>query len=216
MSPIKIVKRAAELGFHMLGLCDHNTALNCPAFAEVCSERGIVPIFGIEAATREEVHLLCLFEGLETALDVGEFIYSHLPDIKYDPERFGDQIYVDADEEIKGFLDKFLINASDVRLEELADIVIAKGGLAIPAHVGRQVSSIYSQLGFLPDFPFSALEVHKEKQELDTRSLPMVCGSDAHYLNDIGLRYSVFDAEEPSFNAFKNALIGKRIRCVFG
>jgi len=48
----------------------------------VCQKRGIVAVPGMELETREEVHLVCLFPGIDEALDMQKIVYNALPDIK--------------------------------------------------------------------------------------------------------------------------------------
>ena len=71
-SPRLIARLARERGLDLVALTDHNSALNCPAFAECCRREGIAPLFGIEACSVEEVHVLCLFGAVEGALEFGE------------------------------------------------------------------------------------------------------------------------------------------------
>lgn len=150
MSPSVIARTAKERGLQMAALCDHNTALNTPAFAAACAAEGLTGIYGMEATTREEAHILCLFETPEAALSLGEFIYELLPEIPNDPEKMGDQVYVDAEENILGEVEKVLMSGADISLEALLEEVHRRGGLFIPAHIDRPVFSIPSQLGFLP------------------------------------------------------------------
>jgi len=75
-SPSLLARLARERGLDLVALTDHNSALNCPAFAEACAREGIAPLFGIEACSVEEVHVLCLFGTVDEALEatvVGSF-----------------------------------------------------------------------------------------------------------------------------------------------
>ncbi len=187
-SPSALARIAAERGVSVLALTDHNSTRNCPAFAEACNRVSIIPLFGAEATTTEEVHVLSIFGSLQAALEWGELLYAHLPDIRNDPDLVGDQPVVDANETILEFEDRFLLSAVDLSLDDIARRTIERGGLCIPAHIDRPMNSIHSQLGFVPDTPFSALEVTRVPPGLDTRGLPLVCSSDAHYPDDIARR----------------------------
>ena len=44
-----------------------------------------------------------------------------MPDIMNIPEKTGDQVYVDENEEILGEVDKYLVTSADVSLEELSE-----------------------------------------------------------------------------------------------
>ncbi|MFP4374545.1 MAG: PHP domain-containing protein [Spirochaetaceae bacterium] len=205
-SPAAIVRRAVDLGLDLIALTDHNSALNCPTFAEVAERAGIAALYGIEATTREEVHVLCLFETVEGALELGETLYAALPDIPIVPERFGDQVYVDARDMILGEVEKHLIYAADYSLDEIRDMVLTAGGLFIPAHIDRPANSIYSQLGFLPEGDYSAVEVTRWPSPVDTRGHAVISDSDAHFLDGIGMRSFTFEAERPDFHGLKAAL----------
>lgn len=187
-SPSAVARIAAERGVSVMALTDHNSTRNCPAFAEACTRAGIIPLFGAEATTIEEVHVLSIFGSLQAAVEWGELLYAHLPDIQNDPKLVGDQPVVDADETILEFEERFLLSAVDLSLDVIARKTLECGGLCIPAHIDRRVNSIHSQLGFVPDTPFSALEVTRLPPRLDTRGLPLVCSSDAHYPDDIARR----------------------------
>jgi PHP family Zn ribbon phosphoesterase len=205
-SPTAIVERAVAAGLDLIALTDHNSALNCPTFSEAAARAGIGAVYGIEATSREEVHVLCLFETVEAAVALGERIYAALPDIPVIPERFGDQVYVDTEEMILGEVEKHLIYAADYSIDELLEMTTAAGGLFIPAHIERPMNSIFSQLGFLPDAPYHAVEVTKWPTRLDTRGLPVVSDSDAHFLDGIGQRSFTFEAERADFAGLRAAL----------
>ena len=96
-SPSLLARLARERGLGLVALTDHNSALNCPAFEEACRREGIAALFGIEANSVEEVHVLCLFGGCEDALDFGLQLRALLMPLPYDADKLGDQVVVDAD-----------------------------------------------------------------------------------------------------------------------
>jgi predicted metal-dependent phosphoesterase TrpH len=57
LSPRYLAELAAARGVRVLALTDHNSSLNCPAFAKVCPKFGIIPIFGMEATTQAPMRL---------------------------------------------------------------------------------------------------------------------------------------------------------------
>ncbi len=201
-SPSNLCRRAREQGITMLGLTDHNSARNCPAFARSCAREGIIPIFGTETTTREELHVLSLFATVAEALDWGDWVYERLPDYRHDPEKFGDQVVVDEDENILDFEERYLIPAIDASLDEVSDETLRRGGLIIPAHIDRTTTSITSQLGFLPQYEYSALEITSLPAEIDTRGHTLICDSDAHFLDDLGTRTFQFDIPEAGASPF--------------
>ncbi len=194
-SPVRIVERAAERGIQLMALTDHNSARNCPAFAEACRRSGVMALFGTETTSMEEVHILSIFATVEEALSWGEWIYDRLPDYRHDPEKFGDQVVVDVDETILDFEERYLVPAIEASLEEIAAETIRRNGLIIPAHIDRSANSMYSQLGFLPDIRFSALEITRRPVPMDTIGHTLICDSDAHFLDDVGRRSFRFPGE---------------------
>jgi hypothetical protein len=187
-SPRVLAGRAAARGIGLLALTDHNSALNCPAFAAACRERGILPVFGLEASTREEIHVLCLFGDLAAALDFGDYAYGKLPAVPHDPERLGSQVYVDDAENVLGEVERFLGNALDLGVDEIGAPVAERGGLVIPAHIDRAAFSMTSQLGFIVDGPWAALECVRLPPAAATGRYPLITSSDAHYPEHVGRR----------------------------
>jgi PHP family Zn ribbon phosphoesterase len=202
MSPRTIASILARRGIRIAALTDHNSALNCPAFALACAAAGVVPLFGIEAQTREECHVLCLFADTGSALELGEDLYARMPPVMNVPEKNGDQVWVNENDEIEGEVDKFLVVSADISLEELSSRVVDAGGLVIPAHVDRPYFSLTSQLGFIPDGPWSALEVTRMPASIDTRGYPLITSSDAHFPEHVGRRAFDLDiADAPLLDA---------------
>jgi PHP family Zn ribbon phosphoesterase len=197
---------AREAGLHMIALTDHNTAGNAPAFQSACAQEGIVAVYGAEATSSEEAHVLGLFERLEQATEFGETLYNTLPEIDFDPERYGDQVVVDDHEMIVGTLPRHLIGASSFSVQELGALIHELGGLFVPAHVDRSVFSIWSQLGFLPPDDYDAIERTAESGRIESGGFTVIANSDAHVPEHVGRRYSSFEAERPDFAAFADAL----------
>ncbi len=206
MSPRAIARRARETGLDAVALTDHNSALNCAAFGECCREEGVVALFGIEATTREEAHVLCLFAHPRLALELGAWLYEALPLRPNVPEKLGDQVQVDRHDEILGSVEKVLTAATDLSVETIAARSIAAGGLVIPAHVDRGVFSLPAQLGFLPDGPWAAVETTRLPCPVDTRGYPIVTFSDAHEPEQLGSAFSVLRCADRTAEAVMRAL----------
>lgn len=206
MSPRRIAREASRKGLSLIALTDHNSALNCPAFAEACQKEGISALFGIEVTTVEEIHVLTLFPSVEQALKLGEQIAQNSPRVDYNPERHGDQVYVSEKEEILGEVDTYLGVGTYFSLDELSRIVQSMEGLFIPSHVDRPVNSLLSQLGRIPELPYDALEVTRWPPLASSPNLVFVSNSDAHFPELIGTRYTSFEGKHPSFTSFHEAL----------
>jgi PHP family Zn ribbon phosphoesterase len=193
LSPRRMLEVGAARGLKLMALTDHNSSLNCPAFAKLCPKYGIIPLFGMEATTSEEVHVLCLFTNLEASMAFNEYAYSILTPFLNNPERTGDQVYVDEDDNIEGEVEYYLINPIDLSIDNIGAKVIEYGGIVIPAHVDRPAFSMTSQLGVLVDGPWAALECVRippvlNNSPLDTLGYPLTTSSDAHYPEHIGRR----------------------------
>ena len=193
LSPRSLLEAGAARGLKLMALTDHNSSLNCPAFAKLSPQYGIIPIFGMEATTSEEIHVLCLFTSLEASLAFNEYAYSILTPFLNNPERTGDQVYVDEDDNIEGEVEYYLVNPLDLSIDKIGAKVIEYGGIVIPAHVDRPAFSMTSQLGVIVDGPWTALECVRippalNNAPLDTLGFPMTTSSDAHYSEHVGRR----------------------------
>jgi PHP family Zn ribbon phosphoesterase len=193
LSPSALVELASRRGIQVLALTDHNSSLNCPAFAKLCPKRGIVPLFGLEATTQEEIHILCLFTSLEASLSFSEYAYSILLPFPNDPEKTGDQVYVDDEDNVEGEVEYYLVNPLDISVDVIGPKAIEYGGIVIPAHVDRPAFSITSQLGTMISGPWTAVECTRlpalsNNLPLDTLGYPLTTSSDAHYPEHVGRR----------------------------
>jgi len=193
LSPRRMLEIASAKKLKVMALTDHNSSLNCPAFAKLCPQFGIIPIFGMEATTSEEIHVLCLFTSLEASLAFGEFAYSILTPFLNNPEKTGDQVYVDAEDNIEGEVEYYLVNPLDISIDAIWGKITEYGGIAIPAHVDRPAFSMASQLGVVVDGPWTALECVRippafNGEPLDTLGFPLTTSSDAHYPEHIARR----------------------------
>lgn len=212
MSPTVLVRGAVHAGIHILALTDHNSTMNLPTFGILCERHGITPVFGMEVTTMEEVHVVCLFEELKDAMDFGEFIDGILPDIQNRPEIFGDQVYVDEEEQILGEVEKILSGSAMIPFDDLIQEVLSRAGLVIPAHIDRPVHGAVAQLGFLPDLPYSAVESIVVPCPYETYHNTVITGSDAHYPNSIGRRSFRIQATGDRFNDLRTALSTGNVR----
>ncbi len=152
---------AKDTGIDLLALTDHNSSLNCPAFAHHAERIGLGALYGMEATCAEEAHVLCIYESLESALKFSSWAYEHLANVLNSPDGFGDQVYVNDEDDIEGTVDKLLIGAQDTGLSDLGKEVRNRGGLFIPAHIDRGSMSLMSMLGYVPPDHYDGLELLK-------------------------------------------------------
>jgi hypothetical protein len=205
LSPRQLVGIAAAKGVKALALTDHNSSLNCPAFAKACVHFGIIPVFGMEATTSEEIHVLCLFTNLQASLDFSSYAYSILLPFLNNPEKTGDQIFVDEDDYIEGEVENYLVNPLELSIDEIGAKAGEYLGIVIPAHVDRSAFSMTSQLGVIVKGPWAALECvrippvividPRQTQPLDTLGYPLTTSSDAHYPEHVARRPFKLDIE---------------------
>jgi len=204
LSPRRLLELGAAKGIKLMALTDHNSSLNCPAFAKLAPSFNIIPIFGMEATTNEEIHILCLFTNLDACMSFNEYAYSILTPFLNNPEKTGDQVFVDEEDNIEGEVEYYLINPIDLSVENIGVKIQEYGGIVIPAHVDRPAFSMTSQLGTVVDGPWAAVECTRippalngltHSVPLDTLSFPLTTSSDAHYSEHVGRRPFFLDVE---------------------
>lgn len=207
MSPNEIAREAKRKGLDVIALTDHNSALNCPAFRTACNKTGVFPIFGLEVTSSEEAHVLTLFKTPELALKMGEKVYKSLMSIPNDPEKWGDQVYLDDEENILGEVENYLTGGASIfSISELLKMTKELGGMFIPAHIDKPNFSIKSQLGFLPDEDYSAVGITKIPLTMNLHGIPYITNSDAHYIDNIGDRSFRLEIKELTFTSIKEAI----------
>lgn len=202
MSPAAIVRRARELALDLIAVTDHNSMENSFVTASLGAKMGLRVLFGMEAQTSEDVHFLCLFEDRKQAESFNVRIYDHLPDVKNEPEYFGEQVVVDEEDNIVRFEDKLLLNALTISIPELLELVRFHEGVVIPTHVEAPPFGLLVNLGLVPgELEQAVLEiscaVQKDKAVKmfpDLEHFPLISNSDAHFLKDIGRAYTIFNA----------------------
>ncbi len=216
MSPKRIVEKARSNMLDIIGICDHNSAENvCYA---INAAKNIYPSLkvlpGMEICTKEEVHIIGLFDELKAVLKLQELVYQSLPEEKNNPELFGEQIIANEFDEVEGYNDRLLIDACSLGVHEIVGQIHKLNGTAIASHIDRESFSLIGQLGFIPeDLVIDAVEIspnitpddaHKKFPEIER--FPIIHSSDAHFLEDIGKATTRFLIEEPTIKEMKKAL----------
>ncbi len=201
MTPANIVGMASLKGLDVIALTDHNSCKNCPAAMKHGEEFGVIVIPGMELTTAEEVHVVCLFPTLESALAFDAYVYEHLLPIKNKEAIFGKQQIMNEEDEEIGRVEYLLINATDISFDNAFGLVESFGGFAYPAHLDKKTTSLISNLGFIPpDSTFTCAEIKNlenlhalKKQHPYLEKCKIVSSSDAHYLYDINeANYQIF------------------------
>lgn len=215
MSPKKIVHKSLEKHLDLIAICDHNTAENVAAVLREGARKGISVVPGMEICSREEVHLVALFDTLEETLKMQEYVYAHLPG-ENQPEVFGHQVVADEYDQVLGENPRLLIGATRLGLLDIVKKAHFLGGVCISSHVDRPSYSLIGQLGFIPeDLHLDAVEVSYrvplEKAMTAVNGIsdyPCVTSSDAHFLRDIGKVYTEFMLAAPTLEEIRLALTG--------
>ena len=102
MSPAQVVRRSCENGLHLIAICDHNSGENVEAVRHAAKNTGLVVASGIEICTREEVHVLGIFEE-DRALELAQnAVYSSLNG-ENDAQTFGEQLVMNEHGEVVGY-----------------------------------------------------------------------------------------------------------------
>ena len=213
MSPKNIIATSLNAGLDLIAICDHNSAENAAAAMREGAKHGLQVLPGIEICSREEVHILTIFEKIEDTLAMQEYVYANLPG-ENQPEVFGYQVVTNEKDEVLAENPRLLIGATQVNLHDIVEKARDIGGLCIASHVDRLAFGLIGQLGFIPkDLMLDGVEVsHRvplaKAQENVTGIDEFSCitASDAHFLNDIGKASTVFIMAEPTVAEIRMAL----------
>ena len=220
MIPPLIVQEALERGIHLIAITDHNATGNIRAVMEAAQGTDLTVLPGMELQTREEVHLLCLFETIEQAETWQKVVDSILPKRSNNPEFFGEQFIVDASGDFIRREERLLIVSAEIGLDEATVQVHTLGGFAIPAHVDRKAFSLIANLGLVPP-GLETLEIsrHLKPDEAATRypqirGYPLIQSGDVHRLEEF-LGVCEFNIEAPTLSEIRMALKNTAGRSLF-
>ena len=213
MCPRKIVQQSISKGLDIIALCDHNSIENASAAMQEGERIGLTVLPGMEICSREEVHILAIFEKISDAESMQALVYDNLPGVNQ-PEIFGHQVVADAEDIVICENEHMLIGATGLGLHELVKQTHEHGGLSITCHIDRQAFSIIGQLGFIPDdLSIDAVEVSARADRQTATSsfagldrFEVITSSDAHFLKDIGRASTVFRLAEPTLAEIRLAL----------
>ena len=191
----------------MIAVTDHNSARNLPAAQAACQAYGLRLLPGVEVNTAEEIHLLCYFSRVKTALQFGAILYEALPAFPYDPAIWGRQLVVDEEDHVLDEVEKLLTGAVRLTLAEVAALCRRMGGVPVPAHADADSYSVFSVLGGWPmDVDFELLEVKfpERAEKLMAAGLlpadrPVLTSSDAHCIEAVASRMSTLEEGSPLY-----------------
>lgn len=220
MTPPAIFKKARQIGLDALVIADHNTAENQKAFLDYAKDMNTQILLGMEVQSKEDVHILCIFDTLDQVLSLQKLVYDYLPSVKNKREIFGEQVILDSHGSIVGEVERLLLTGTNISVDDIAITVEEIGGVAIPAHIDRPAFSLWSHLGFIPEYlGFIGVELthhlprNKEQMKyLEEKNLGIVMSSDAHWLNQLQSPYTWAYVEEFSVAELRLAIKGEQGR----
>lgn len=223
MAPSAIVRRARELGLDLIAISDHNSMENCFYAAALGKRAGIDILYGLEAQSSEDVHVICLFADRRQAERFNERIYALLPEVPNNPDFFGDQVVVDEQDNIVRQEKKLLLNALNITVTDLVELVYKHDGISIPAHVEAPPFGLLVNLGMVPrEIAGAVLEISYSstveavlKAQPALAANPLISNSDAHFLADIGRAYTEFDAAGASLPALIEAARARAFQIIY-
>jgi PHP family Zn ribbon phosphoesterase len=214
MIPPLIVRRARELGLELLGITDHHSVENALAVQKAACPYGIRVLPGMEVQTREEVHVLCLFDDLDRAESWQEMIWRHLPAGENQEEHFGAQYVVSAEGDYLRTNKRLLQTSTILSFEQVLGLTEEWGGLALPAHVDRPRYSLFANLGMIPEgVALMGAEISSRTTEEEVLSrfpslkgVSLVQSGDAHRLEEMS-HATRLRVPEPTFRELRRALL---------
>ncbi len=205
MTPANIAGMSFLAGLDAIAVCDHNSCLNIKSAAAACAGYGIKYLCGMELCTSEDIHILCFFDNIQSALDFSCHIEENTVKYPLESEIYGNQLVMDENDNIISSVDHLLISGCSYSVYEIADIVHCMGGACYYAHIDKPSYSVISVLGCIPDdLYFDGVEIHdisKRQSLIDngyiTDDTVFICGSDAHQLEIIGDRECFLENNHP-------------------
>lgn len=162
----------------------------------------------MELTTSEDIHIVCLFETLEGAMNFGKRVKGLSIPIENRPDIFGHQLILDGQDNIIGEEKNLLINATLVSVEDVSALVGEFGGICYPAHIDRQANGIISVLGTFPVTPhFNCVEFHDGTkadeyiQKYNLQDKKIIVSSDAHRLTDMRDKQNYFELDDEPYSS---------------
>jgi len=141
MGPRAIVNKARQHGLDVIGICDHNSSENVPAVVRAARDTNLKVLPGMEVTSKEEVHVLALFDTLERALRLQEIVYEHLPG-ENDAEAFGPQVVVNEDHDVLGFNPRLLAGATEKKAEAVRMLAELEGLFLDPVYTASSMACL--------------------------------------------------------------------------
>lgn len=190
MTPCSIAMYADMVGLDIIAISDHNSSGNVESVVRTAKNNGsnLLVVPGLELTTAEDIHILLLFPSTQAANAASEEVRTRQMKVKNKPHIFGDQLYMDENDEELGTEEKLLIVATSISSEEASSFAKKFGGVAIPAHIDKQSNSMLAILGAVDDSSgFCTVEMTERAEqklldEYKKRGYNIISDSDSHML----------------------------------
>ena len=212
MLPPFIVERAIQTHTDLIAITDHNASANVPAVIQAAEGSSLTVLPGMELATAEEIHVICLFDTYAQLAEFQTIVDRYLPNIRNNPDFFGLQLIVDAEGNFIKMEERLLSNATNLSIGEAQKHVHRLGGIFIPAHVTREENGLLPRLGGIPpELNLSVLELTNISSTKAINRYPclkdyhLIPGVDAHDLDAI-MGLINLQVEKMTVSALEHAL----------
>ena len=145
-------------------------------------------------------------------LAAGDEVYAHLPDIKNNADLFGNQLIMRDGDQPAGTVEKLLINATTMSIDEVCALARRYSGIAVPAHINRGSNGMIGALGLMPPLPdYPVVEVSRalDCPAYAAKGRFLLHSSDAHRLDAIQERVEKLELSAGSAQAVLERLIAQ-------
>jgi 3',5'-nucleoside bisphosphate phosphatase len=192
MIPPLIVQKALEKNIDLIAITDHNASANVGAVLKAAEGTSLTVLPGMEVQSREEVHLLALFETLDTLEAWQAEVDRSLPNLLNQPDFFGEQFVVDETGEFIRNEPRLLLTSTSFSIDQIFERVKTLGGIVIPAHVDRFSYGLFPTLGLISE-NWNLLVLEISRQITPQKAVatfpamgrhPLIQSGDVHRLND--------------------------------
>jgi hypothetical protein len=205
MIPPLIVQKALEHSIDLIAITDHNSSANVQAVQKAAEGTNLTVLPGMEVQSREDVHLITLFEHLDQLEAWQEQVDRSLPYLPNQPEFFGEQFVVDETGDFIRSEPRLLLTSTNFSIDEIFDRASAMGGVVIPAHVERFSFGLFPTLGLISEkWQLLALEISRHITPEKAiarfpalRNYELVQDGDVHQLEDF-LGATIFTLAAPT------------------
>lgn len=192
MIPPLIVQSALEKGIDIIAITDHNASANVRAVQKAAEGTGLTVLPGMEVQSREDVHLLTLFESVEVLDEWQTQVDTALPNLPNNADFFGEQFIVNETGEFLRSEPRLLLTATSFSIDEIFECVRGLGGIVIPAHVERNSYGLFPSLGLISEeWRVPALEIsrHTTPGKVAVKfpavdKYPLIQSGDVHRLDE--------------------------------